>query len=101
MCKECVLVIVKYIGHISHTGYSRGTEHLDDLKKKRVSCRDGNIPVFQINVTGIYRDDTMLRQISEAVRIRNTNPENLLNNKSEGNIQNIPQVIITRTSNIG
>ena len=106
VCKECVLVIAKYIGHTSHTGYSRGTEHLEDLKKKRVSCRtyqhaidkhDGNIPVFQMNVTGIYRDDTMLRQISEAVRIRNTNPENLLNNKSEWNIQNIPQVIITRT----
>ena len=106
VCKECVLVIAKYIGHTSHTGYSRGTEHLDDLKKKRVSCRayqhaidkhDGNIPVFQMNVTGIYRDDTMLRQISEAVRIRNTNPENLLHNKSEWNIQNIPQVIITRT----
>ena len=39
----------------------------------------------------------MLRQISEAVRIRNTNPENLLNNKSEWNIQNIPQVIVTMT----
>ena len=55
------------------------------------------VPVFQMNVTGIYRDDAMLRQISEAVRIRNTNPEDLLNNKSEWNIQIIPQVIITRT----
>ena len=54
-----------------------------------------------MNVTGIYQDDTMLQQISEAVRIRNTNPENLLNIKSEWNIQNIPQVIITRTENTG
>ena len=99
-----MLVIAKYIGHTS--GYSRGTEHLDDLKKKRLSSRayrysidkhDDNISVFQMNVTGIYRDDTMLRHISEAVRIRNTNPEYLLNNKSEWNIQNIPRVIITRT----
>ena len=99
-----MLVIAKYIGHTSHTGYSRCTSRrFEDLKKKQVSCRayqhaidkhDGNVPVFQMNV---YRDDTMLRQISEAVRIRNTDPENLLNNKSEWNIQNIPQVIITRT----
>ena len=85
-----MLVIAKYIGHVSHAGYSRGTEHLDDLKKKPVSCRayqhaidkhDGNIPVFQMKVTGIYRDDTMHRKISEAVGIRNANPKNLLNNK--------------------
>ena len=86
------------VGHTSHTGYYRGKEHLVDLMKKRASCgayqnaidkHDGNIPVFQMNVTGIYRDETMPRQISEAARIRNTNPENLLNNKSEWNIQNI------------
>ena len=64
-----MLVIAKYIGHTSHTGYSRGTE-LDDLKKKWVSCRvyqhaidkhDGNIPVFQINVTGICHAPADLR----------------------------------------
>ena len=106
LCKECVMVIAKYIGESSHTGYTRGAKHLDDLENKRVSCRayehviekhNGIVPEFQMNVTGVYRDDTMLRQISEAVRIRNSDPKNLLNNKSEWNIQNIPQVIITRS----
>ena len=57
---------------------------------------NGVRPNFQMNVTGVYGKDTMLRQISETIRIRHANPEKLLNNKSEWNIQIIPQVVIDR-----
>ena len=57
----------------------------------------GNRPNFQMNVTGIYGNDAMLRQISEAVAIRNSDPKFLMNNKSEWNHQVVPQVVIQRT----
>ena len=50
----------------------------------------GNRPNFQMNVTGIYGYDAMLRQISEAVAIRNSDPKFLMNNKSEWNHQVVP-----------
>ena len=50
-----------------------------------------------MNVTGIYGNDAMLRQISEAVAIRNSDPKFLMNNKSEWNHQVVPQVVIQRT----
>ena len=58
---------------------------------------NGLRPNFQMNVTGMYGKDTMLRQISEAIRIRHANPEKLMNNKSEWNTQIVPQVVIERT----
>ena len=51
-------------------------------------------PNFQMNVTGVYGKDTMLRQISEAISIRHANPEKLMNNKSEWNTQIMSQVVI-------
>ena len=54
-------------------------------------------PNFQMNVTGIYGNDAMLRQISEAVAIQNSDPKFLMNNKSEWNHQVVPQVVIRRT----
>ena len=52
---------------------------------------NGVRPNFQMNVTGVYREDTMLRQISEVIRIRH-----LMKNKSEWNTQIMPQVVIER-----
>ena len=96
----------KYIGETSYSGYTRGGEHLNNLRLKKTSCRmyrhmmekhNGLRPNFQMNVTGVYGKDTMLRQISEAIRIRHANPEKLMNNKSEWNTQIVPQVVIERT----
>ena len=96
----------KYIGETSYSGYTRGGEHLNDLRLKKTKCRmyrhmmekhNGLRPNFQMNVTGVYGKDTMLRQISEAIRIRHANPEKLMNNKSEWNTQIVPQVVIERT----
>ena len=69
----------KYIGETANTGYTRGDEHLDDLRHGRDRCRayrhmmekhNGVRPNFQMNVTGVYGKDTMLRQISEAMPIQ-------------------------------
>ena len=47
-----------------------------------------------MNITGNYRNDAMLRQISEAVRINNTPCENLINNRTEWNYVQFPRVLV-------
>ena len=96
VCKDCgeVQLYHHYEGESSHSGYSRGKEH---LYRHMMEKHAGNRPNFQENVTGIYGNDTMLRQISEAVAIQNSDPEFLMNIKNEWNHQVVPQVVIWRT----
>ena len=46
----------------------------------------------KMRVTGQYRNDAMLRQIAEAVRINNSNVDNRINNKAEWNLVLFPTV---------
>ena len=71
----------KYVGQTARSAYLRGKEHLSSLQGKREESRawehhtrahPGEEPRFPMSVTGVYRHDTMLRQIAEVVRIRNT-----------------------------
>ena len=60
-------------------------------------CREkhgGNIVGFRMGVTGHYRNDAMMRQISEAVRINRTDAAELINNKTEWNFVSFPQVVV-------
>ena len=41
-------------------------------------------------VTGTFRNDAMLRQISEAVQINSMDPEVLINNRAEWNMARLP-----------
>ena len=50
-----------------------------------------------MNVTGVYRHETMLRQITEAVRIRNTPGNSLLNTRTEWNLQALPHLNLTNS----
>ena len=47
-----------------------------------------------MNITGYYRHDAMLRQISEAVRINGIAREHRINNKTEWNYVNLPRVVV-------
>ena len=49
---------------------------------------------FEMSVTGSHRNDAMLRQITEAVQIERTNPDNLMNDKSEWNMTPLPRTVI-------
>ena len=104
--KDCgeVQLYHHYKGESPHSGYSRGKEHQASIgERKGVLYRHmmekhaGNRPNFQMNVTGIYGNDAMLRQISEAVAIQNSDPKFLMNNKSEWNHQVFSPVVILRT----
>ena len=55
------------------------------------------IPDFQMNITGYYRHDPMLRQISEAVRISGVEREHRINNKTEWNY--LPRAVMDNGEN--
>ena len=47
--------------------------------------RNNEVQRFQMNVTGLYPSDAMLRQISEGVRIEKVPGDSLINSKNEWN----------------
>ena len=100
VCKECSC---KYVGETARSAYSRGLEHLKASKTEQEQAvmwkhaqekHRGKIPTYVMNVTGIFGDDAMLRQITESVLIRNTPGEKLMNTKNEWNYVSYPQAQI-------
>ena len=74
-CAECNNV---YVGETSRSAYVRGKEHMKSLGKKKERsvlwkhCKEkhnSEMQKFEMNVTGSYSNDAMLRQISEGVWI--------------------------------
>ena len=50
---------------------------------------------FVMNVTGFFRDDTMLGKITESVLINKVDEVKLINSKSEWNYVRIRRVVVT------
>ena len=48
-----------------------------------------------MNVTGTFRDDAMLRQVTESVIINKIDEKKLINSKNECNYIRIPRSVIT------
>ena len=94
-----------YKGESAGNGYTRGKKHKTDLDGRSVSnsplwrhCRDihnGEMQDFRMNVTGVFRDDAMLRQITEAVQIDNVNPLELMKTRAEWNMTRVPRATIS------
>ena len=102
-CEECG---DKYIGESSRNGYTRGKEHMSEYKnksKKSVLLRhagekhDDNSrkTTYKMRVTGIYKGDPTLRQVTESVKIQNS--KNIINNKCEWNAGGLIGMHIVRT----
>ena len=95
----------KYKGETASNGYTRGHKHITDLAGRNVEnsplwrhCLEehgGEVQDFQMAVTGTFRNDTMLRQIAEAVQIENAQPGTLMNNRAEWNMTPVPRSTIT------
>ena len=49
---------------------------------------------FKMRVTGTLKNDAMLRQISEAVQIENTDQQRLMNTRAEWNMSRVPRATI-------
>jgi hypothetical protein len=99
-CNTCNNV---YVGETSRSAYVRGGEHVKIYERKKEQStlwkhckekRDGEVQTFQMNVTGRYGNDAMLRQISESVKMNKIKKGELMNSKTEWNYFKIPQVVI-------
>ena len=55
----------------------------------------GEIQGFEMSVTGMYRNDTMIRQITEAVQIENMDSNVLMNDRAEWNMTPLPRTVIS------
>ena len=98
-CKDCACPC--YRGETAINAYTRGKQHMKDFEKKRPKSvmlrhstekHNGHTPEFQLNVTGVFRNDAMLRQITEAVKIRTTSSAQLANSRDEWNYLHLPSV---------
>ena len=94
-----------YKGESAGNAYTRGLQHQDNLRLKDVTnsplwrhCRDthnGEMQEFRMSVTGTFRNDAMLRQITEAVQIDNCDQHRLMNTRTEWNMTRVPRATIT------
>jgi hypothetical protein len=99
-CKRYV-----YRGESANNGYTRGKKQLADLRGKDIDnsplwrhCveeHSGRIQDFSMAVSGTFRNDTMLRQITEAVQINNTDQDILMNSRAEWRMARVPRVTIS------
>ena len=101
----CQVCHHQYIGETSRSAYTRGKEHLRALEQReetsvmwRHSCdkHGGDVPSFTMNVTGMFHDDAMLRQITESVRINKVEEGQLINTKGEWSYFRISRVLSRR-----
>ena len=53
-------------------------------------------PLFNMDVTGVFRNDARLRQITKSVRISHVKEDELIITKAEWNYLPIPGAIMTR-----
>ena len=94
----------KYKGETHNNTYTRGKKHIIDyngqdidkspLWRHCVDVHNGQRQQFSMAVTKTFRYDSMIRQISEAVQIRNTEPRELMNTRAEWNLNRIPRAAI-------
>ncbi len=99
-CIDCGDV---YHGETSRSAYVRCLEHERSLRRKSgdsclwnhcVSKHESEERGFQYAVAKTFRNDAMLRQISESVAINRIPPYRTLNDKSEWNQQRVPRAAI-------
>ena len=94
-----------YKGETASNAYTRGGEHMNRLRARDLNgsplwrhCleqHEGEEQVFSMSVTGSFRNDAMLRQITEAVQINNMEEEReRMNDRAEWNMTRIPRTVI-------
>ena len=92
-----------YYGEPYRNAYSRGEEHLDEYRRKTKDsvlwrhCRldhDSEIQNFTMSVTGMYRRDPMLIQVSEAMALGNAKVGTIINTKKSEIMLKLLKIVI-------
>ena len=94
-----------YRGESAHNGYTRGKDHLQYLRlrsKKNsplwrhcLEVHNGQVQQFSMAINGTHRNDSMMRQITEAIQINNLDPNRLMNTRAAMRMTRIPRASIT------
>ena len=96
-------------GHLQRREFGKcvykGDEHLTNLNNRDLrqsplwrhclEVQNGEVQEFEMNVTRSFKNDAMLRQITEAVQIDNTEQGRLMNTRAEWNMTRVPRATIT------
>ena len=92
-----------YTGESLNNGYVRGKKHLELLKSKSkesvlwkhcIGQHEGKVSKFKINVTGRFGGDSMMRQITEGIKIENIEVGRIMNERTEWNMTKVNKVNI-------
>ena len=51
---------------------------------------------YKMKITGLFRNDPTLRQVTESIKIKNCDSKHVINNKTEWNSGNIFDMVLTR-----
>ena len=100
-CNSCEEV---YVGETADNAHHRGKQHADRLSKraddsvlwKHVRSKHAAAdppPVFSMKVTGMFRNDALLRQVTEGNLINKVSGT-CMNSRSEWNHQSIPRIVL-------
>ena len=82
-------------GHEHHEALQQGLE--ESRAFQHAIKEHGGERRFRMDVLSSFRNDAMLRQISEAVLIKNAQPDTLLNNKTEWAMNVLPHLNLSNS----
>ena len=93
-----------YVGETGDNAYTRGIQHIQALESKSKDSvlwkhiqtkhnEETPPPIFNMRVSGTYKDDALLRQVAEGNAINRKGGKSM-NSKAEWNHQRIPRVVL-------
>ena len=103
---QCVQCGDVYVGETADNAYHRGKQHAAALRNSTADSalvkhirikhqNDDPPPAFNMKVTGVFGNDALLRQVTEASRINQASDAGIcMNSRAEYNHQAIPRVIL-------
>ena len=59
-------------------------------------CNSDREIKYKMKITGLFRNDPTLRQVTESIKIKNCDSKHVINNKTEWNSGNIFDMVLTR-----
>ena len=102
-CEDDVCKDDRYHGETSRNGYTRGGEHMKAYKRREDGsfmwkhCRNkhgGEDRRFKMKIDRTFRKDPLLRQITEAIEINDTDESHRMNSKAEWHLPKVPRVSV-------
>ena len=95
-CKED-----RYHGETSRNGYTRGMEHMKAYRRREdgsfmwkhcANKHGGEERTFKMKIDRTFKQDPLLRQITEAIEIGDTEEQHRMNSRAEWHLPQVPRI---------